>query len=61
MYASYLDGCTRCGKCVEICTVTLVDAFDVSRSSKIVDEVVGLPDDGQMPRHGRINATGVAF
>lgn len=42
MYASYLDGCTRCGKCVEICTVTLVDAFDVSRSSKTVDEVVGL-------------------
>lgn len=44
--ADYLDACTSCGKCVEICPGTPVAGIDASRSSEIVDEVVGLFDGG---------------
>ena len=44
--AAYLDDCTRCGKCVEICPVTPVAGIDASRSGEIVGRVVDLLDDG---------------
>jgi Fe-S oxidoreductase len=44
--AAYLDDCTRCGKCVEICPVTPVAGIDASKSGRIVDQVVGLLGDG---------------
>lgn len=43
---AYLDDCTRCGKCVEICPVTPVVGIDASRSGEIVNDVVGLLNDG---------------
>ena len=44
----YLDDCTRCGKCVEVCPVTPVAGIDANRSSEIVDEIVGLFDSGPL-------------
>ena len=44
--AAYLDDCTRCGKCVEVCPVTPVAGIDASRSAEIVGSVVDLFDDG---------------